>query len=144
MPLLATQNLVVSLIDPNMATYTGNAIYVRETVIEKLGEVSTKLSNLDDNLALEVVYGYRALSIQTALFEKFHDELSAQYSGADLMEAVHRLVAVTDVAGHPTGGAVDVQLLKSGSPLSMGTKIWEFVSDAYTFSPYVSREGWFN
>jgi len=54
------------------------------------------------------------------------------------------LIAVPEVAGHPAGAAVDIQMLRAGKPLDFGTAIWEFVPDSYTFSPFVSRGAWTN
>jgi zinc D-Ala-D-Ala dipeptidase len=65
-------------------------------------------------------------------------------SDADLIAATHRIIALPEVAGHPTGGAVDIQILGSGQPIDMGTKIWEFVPDSFTFSPFIDRSAWSN
>ena len=137
--------LRVNPIDPNMAAFTGDDIYLRQEASVRLGRAANMLLNITDpNLELEIVYGYRALSIQTGLYEKIKAEQADQYEGAELMEAVHRMVAVPEVAGHPTGGAVDVQLTQDGKPIDFGSKIWEFAPDSYTFSPFISREAWFN
>ncbi len=55
------------------------------------------------------------------------------------------MIASPDVAGHPTGGAVDVHLNgPDGEPLDFGTRIWDFSRDSYTFSPFISRDAWLN
>ncbi len=134
-------NLRTRQIDKNMFGYTGVSIYVRTQVLKKLYQASKLLTELDSSLALEIVYGYRALSIQNKLFLKYKKKFSDKYVDTELIEAAHRLIAVPEVAGHPTGGAVDIQILKSGKPLNMGTKIWQFNKDAFTFSPFVSKQG---
>jgi zinc D-Ala-D-Ala dipeptidase len=118
-------------------------VYVREGVLTMLGRAAQVLEDQLPGAQLEVAYGYRALSIQIRLFEGIRASLVEDgFDGteADLLEAVHRMVAVPDVAGHPTGGAVDIQVVKGGVALDMGTPIWDFVEDSYTFSPYISDE----
>lgn len=138
-PLIATDSLAYQQIGKDMKPITGNEIYVRETVATKLGEASLRLAREDKNFALQVVYGYRALSVQTKLFEKFKQELSNRFSGDDLLEEVHKLIAVPSVAGHPTGGAIDVQIIRNGKPLDFGTDIWTFDRKSYTYSNEVSN-----
>jgi D-alanyl-D-alanine dipeptidase len=94
----------------------------------------------DKKLVLEVVYGYRSLSIQTKLFNENKERISATLSGNELLEATHNIIAVPEVSGHPTGGAVDIQITKAGKPLDFGTKIWEFNNNSFVFSPFISVE----
>jgi len=143
-PIPLNEHLKARQIDLQMMPYTGHQIFVRQTVLNKLLEVSNLLALEDPKLQLEVVYGYRTLEIQKQLFEKYSCEFMEKYSGTALLEAVHKYIAVPEVAGHPTGGAVDVQLIKNGQPLNFGTAIWEFVDDALTFSPFIGKEAWHN
>lgn len=131
-------------IDSAMIPYTGRSIYVRSSVMERLERAATLLEQWDDRLRLEVVYGYRAPAVQRQLFENFERELSARYKGEELFREVQRRLAPIDVAGHPSGAAVDIHIIKNSKPLDFGTTIWEFVPDAYTFSPFISRVGWDN
>ncbi|NBU33630.1 hypothetical protein EB118_00815 [bacterium] len=131
-------------IDNNMEAYTANAIFVRSSVQKMLGIAAIMASDYSPDLQLEVVYGYRPLTIQKDLFEYYRNKLTDKYSGNELLEAVHRLIAVPEVSGHPTGGAVDVQLCKNGVPIEFGTNIWEFTPDSYTFSPFINRTSWSN
>ena len=146
-PIKASSYLVSKQIGEDMRPITGEDVFVREQVLERLLAASNMLGKVASDSRLEVVYGYRALSIQTALFERIKRELlSGGFNGsnAELLEAVHRIVAVPDVAGHPTGGAVDIQIIKDGQLLNMGTPIWVFVEDSYTFSPYIGIDAWAN
>ena len=137
--------LRVNSIDPNMQPFTGEDIYLRRETFVQLSNAANMIRQiLRPRLELEIVYGYRALSIQTKLYKKIKADLEDQYEGIDLMEAAHRMIAVPEVSGHPTGGAVDVQLTQDGEPIDFGTKIWEFTPDSYAFSPYVSNEAWNN
>lgn len=60
-------------------------------------------------------------------------------------EKIHRYIAVPDVAGHPTGAAIDVTITDmQDNILDMGTAPHEFEKDSYTFSPFISQEAWIN
>lgn len=143
-PIPESDNLTARQIGEDMLSYTGEQVYVRQSVLHRLGQAALCLTDQQPGLQLEVVYGYRALEIQTKLFEYFKAQLEDQYSGQELLAAVHRLVAVPTVAGHPAGAAVDIHMAQDGEPLDFGTKTHDFVPDSYTFSPFINREAWFN
>lgn len=143
-PILSTPNLIANQIGTDMKPYTGTDVYVRRNVLRRLERAAKVLAQYDKSLRLEVIYGYRALSIQKRLFEKYKKQLSGQYNGEELMAATHRLVAVPSVAGHPAGAAVDIQIVQEGKPLDFGTNIHEFVADTFTFSPFIGKEAWNN
>ena len=131
-------------IDEAMQPYTGDTVFVRWSVLQKLREAVKLLQEYSESCQLEVVYGYRALEVQRKLFEEQMQRFSGQVKEDELLAAAHRVIAVPEVAGHPTGGAVDVQITKDGQPLDMGTGIWEFVPDSFTFSPFISKDAWAN
>jgi D-alanyl-D-alanine dipeptidase len=141
MTAIKSDSIITKQIDEDMRAITGEDIYIRKNVLEKLNQAAGILVQNYPNHKLQVVYGYRSLSIQKRLFDKFKSELSNVYNGVELLEAVHELIAVPDVAGHPTGGAVDIQIVDEDSePLDFGTMIWDFEKDSYTFSPFISKE----
>jgi D-alanyl-D-alanine dipeptidase len=137
--LKSENGLLISPIDDDMSKLTGSNIYVRKTVTEILNRVATRLKRVNKNYNLQIVYGYRALEIQKRLFKKFMNKYRKHFSGTELLEAVHRNIAVPEISGHPTGGAVDLQIVENGKPLEFGTKIWEFNKDSYTFSPFITN-----
>lgn len=143
-PIKPGRNLTARQIDRDMLAFTGETVYVRSGVLARLKQAAKLLATYDADMQLEVVYGYRALQIQRQLFEKYKAELAGEYAGEKLLAAVHRLVAVPEVAGHPAGAAVDIQVLKDGRPLNFGTTVHEFVPDTFTFSPFISRAAWAN
>lgn len=134
--------------DEDMFEYTGNEIFVRETVVALLNGAQSSLREIMPSCDLEVVYGYRHLDIQTKKFEAEKMRvlaISPTLSGMDLLETIHRFIAVPEVAGHPTGGAVDVRIVdENGRPLDMGTELMDFSSDTYVSSPFISRDAWQN
>lgn len=138
-PIPKTDHLRVRQIDPRMTPFTGDQIYVRETVLESLIRAKKILQSKNPALALEVVYGFRTLKIQRELFEEMKKKLATENE-----ELVHHYIAAPVVAGHPTGGAVDIQILKNDAPLDFGTKIWEFVEDSFVFSPCINKTAWQN
>lgn len=116
----------------DMVAYTGLEILVRETVARKLATVNKRLKD-KYNLRLKVVYGYRALEVQTSYFNKKQDELRSanrQLAPEKLAALTHNFIAVPEVAGHVTGGAIDVTLISSDETVcDMGTKIADFTDE---------------
>jgi len=119
---------------------------VRNQVKDKLDQVDRALKEVDANLQLVVAYGYRSLEVQQHYFTiQKESYLSTQQfeNEEDLNEIIHRLIAVPNVAGHPTGGAVDVFIVdnRDGTKLDFGVPIFTFDSkDAYSLSPFISDE----
>ncbi|MFZ2150283.1 MAG: M15 family metallopeptidase [Minisyncoccia bacterium] len=115
---------------PEMQEYTGSEIFVRQNVAERLIMASGQLRLL--SMFLLVVYGYRHPRVQESRFyemlEKLRrDEENAGMSEEDLYSLTHNFIAVPEVAGHLTGGAVDLTLVNAeGQELDMGTKISDF------------------
>lgn len=105
------------------------SILVRESVLNKLQSVQTQLEHYDANMQLLVVEGYRRLIYQEKYYLK---ELLTQFqtnSSFDfefLLERTHQLVALPSIAGHPTGGAIDLTIAHQGKEIDMGSKIAEF------------------
>lgn len=139
-PIAKTAHLSAKQIDTETLQLYDQPVFVRESVAQRLSFASEELAKVSNKLSLEVVYGHRSLHIQKELFEKYRRIYSKKYQGVELLEVVHRNIAVPDVAGHPAGAAVDIQILKDGKPINMGTHIWEFVPDSYTFSPFISKQ----
>ena len=119
-------------------------IFVRQGVKTRLILAQKILKRESSNFILLVTYGYRLPQIQERYFQKIIDNLKSKYQDKDsLYEAAHRLVAVPKVAGHPTGGAVDVTIFnkRKRRPIDMGTKIYDFkTKDIYTFSPFITKK----
>jgi D-alanyl-D-alanine dipeptidase len=137
--------LRVEHVSDDMAELTGGKIFVRHPVVDLLYWAGQELKNLDRTLTLKVVYGFRALEVQTRLFEQTKAALAEQYPDeAELIEVAHRRVAVPSVAGYPTGGAVAVDVLRDDRPVDLGTKCMVPSRDSFTFSPFVSRAAWEN
>jgi D-alanyl-D-alanine dipeptidase len=116
-PIIGTANLTSKQRGEDMKEYTGDSVYVRQGVIDKLGQAATLLVEADNELSLNVTYGYRALQVQTRNFEKAKRSFTDQYEGEALDIAAHRLTARPDVAGHPTGGAVDIEITRQAEPI---------------------------
>lgn len=110
-------------------------IIVRKTVYEKLCKADRALKQQPGykNCQIIVTYGYRSPAIQRAIWDQFYAEKAAEHpdlTEEELREETHRIIALPEVAGHPTGGAVDVIIfdLKKGRFLDFGTDIGEFES----------------
>ncbi len=110
-------------------------IIVRKSVYDKLCNADRILKRKSGykNCQIIVTYGYRSPEIQAKLYFDILAEKKENYpslSDEELREIVHREIAFPDVAGHPTGGAVDVIIFdyKKGKFLDFGTEICQFDS----------------
>jgi len=112
---------------PDMLPYTGETILVRDTLARKLTTIN---GALQDGMHLKAVYGFRHPAIQNSYFSRRKEELrkkGPQLSEQKLDERTHAFVAIPEVAGHPTGGAIDITIVdKNGNELDMGTRIADY------------------
>ena len=128
----------------DMENETPNII-VRETVYYMLCEADRALKRKAgyESCQIVVTYGYRSPEIQEYLFDmamKQRRQENPNLSELDLIEMVHREIAHPQVAGHPTGGAVDVTIFdyEKKQFLEFGTEICEFGSkDIYYAARYI-------
>ncbi len=122
-----------------------NKVLVRKSVCKRLQKVQSKLCAYDSQLRLLVVEGYRSPVYQESYYLK---ELLTQYKEEPdldfeaLLERVHQLVALPSVAGHPTGGAIDLSIVRGEDELDMGGRIADFSIPAMlpTHSPFITPE----
>jgi len=135
--------------DKRMEQYTGEEVYVREGLINLLKEAQKILNDLMPGHTLQVFYGYRHPEVQRSFYEDVRREVLQKNGPAldeiTVKEMVHRFVAVPEVAGHSTGGAVDICVLDAQEKLiDMGTDRHENSKDSYVFSPFINKTAWTN
>jgi zinc D-Ala-D-Ala dipeptidase len=102
------------------------SVLVRESVSRKLQNIQKQLR---PNMKLIVVEGYRSLTYQEAYFLKeLRNQLEEKPSWTleAILEQTHQFVALPSVAGHPTGGAIDLTIICDGKEVDMGGKIADF------------------
>jgi D-alanyl-D-alanine dipeptidase len=132
-------NIVARYEKMDMVPFTGNDIFVRETLARKLATASSTLQK-SGHLRLRVAYGYRHPEVQQKYFGERREKLRAQHpslSEEALDALTHNFVAVPSVAGHPTGGAVDITIIDTAeNDLDMGTRIadWSEPEKIKTFA----------
>lgn len=121
---------------------SGDTLLLRQSVCERLVEAEALLKNQYPGYGFALVYAYRSLSIQQEKFESMKRELGfATRTDDEAYEQIHHFIAVPEVAGHPTGGAIDLLIIDSaGHSLDFGTQMHEMVKDSYVFSPFVSLD----
>lgn len=122
----------------------GPNILVRKSVCQKLLEAQKQLQKEYPNLTFYVTYGYRSLKVQTERFITILKSVDSSFypNPTDLYEEVHRCVAVPTVAGHPTGGAIDVIIKDKtyGKPLDFGSKQYDYsTKGSYVFFPNLNK-----
>jgi D-alanyl-D-alanine dipeptidase len=109
---------------------------VRAPVSEKLQNAGRLIGKINSNWQLVVTEGWRSLEIQTRKFNEKYQELED-------IELAHRMIAAPDVAGHPSGGAVDVMIYDrtTGKPLDFGSKIYDFTDKiCYVNHPKIKKD----
>jgi len=130
----------------DLAQQLQNKIMARSTVINKLHAVQQTIAKHNPNWILHVYEGYRTSKIQTQRFLKRMAHICQEkfYTNAeDLYEKIHETVAVPSVAGHPTGGAVDVVILDNttGIQIDFGSPIYDYSNGLYkSFHPDLTAE----
>lgn len=124
----------------DMLGLSGDNIWVRKSVANKLYSVQKEM---DDRYRLLVVYGYRSPEIQ----KKYHLDrykiikgLRPDLDDFDIERLVHLDIADPRVAGHPTGGAIDLTIwdMAENREVNMGSAISQFGDIAYTEYPGIS------
>jgi len=132
--------------NPEMSKYTGDDIWVRETVAQKLERVADSLSKKFPGYKLKVVFGFRHPEVQEFYFKRRIEILrpnNLHLSEPELEELADTMSANPKAAGHPTGGAIDATIVgPNGEELDMGTGISDFrdPEKVKTFCEYLNPE----
>ena len=130
-----------------------NVVFIRETNVPKpesdpdeiftlregvVARLTSAASYLPDGYKLGIGYGYRRLSVQQRIFEKVLAQIvlaNVDVVSTDLLEMTHNFIAVPEVSGHPTGGAVDVTLVTiDGDQLDMGSPFLDITAEEVQMS----------
>src|SRR3989338_4675362 len=124
----------------------GKNILVRRKVAEMLEQAQNLLKRNNKGISLFVTYGYRNLSVQKKNFKEIFSKIALNDfypNPIDLYEKVHQNIAVPTVAGHPTGGAVDIIIVNSNTKkvIDFGSEQYDFLSKkSFAFSPEISKK----
>lgn len=113
-------------------------VLIRESLAAMLDRVEQRV-----NAQLLIVEGYRSPERQERYFlQEFLKRCNSDQDLDEMIEHVHKFVALPSVAGHPTGGAVDLTLMIDGREVPMGCKIADFTNPELmlTYSPLVTVE----
>ncbi|PPK79656.1 D-alanyl-D-alanine dipeptidase [Lacrimispora xylanisolvens] len=118
--------------------------YAREEVINRLKMAADSLPVGYQFLVKEA---YRPLSRQKKSFEEAFESYKSEYplkSQDEIYGLTCQYVAPIEVAGHPTGGAIDITLLKNGIEVDMGTEFndipYEPENLTYLYSQFISED----
>ena len=133
-PLLEVSSLLPDILceyqKQDMIPYVGNRFFLRRGVIERLRLASIALKERQHGWRFKLVYTYRHPEIQAKYFEARQNEIRSKNSDLtedEIRDRAHLLSASPDVAGHPTGGAIDITIVDgTGAELNMGTNIADF------------------
>lgn len=128
----------------DMTPYLGNQFALREGVVKRLKQAAADLSNRRPHCRLLLAYGYRHPDVQRSYFDERKKQVAQHnplLSKEDLIAHTHLLTASPDVAGHPTGGAIDITIEGLNGSLNMGSRIADFSNEKIkTFAPGLTDE----
>lgn len=128
---------------PEMHQYFGGRIIVREGVARRLAEANQTLGSYDPRYRLCVVYGFRDLAIQRERHQAMFESTDPSLPEEQRREIAHSKIAAPNVAGHPTGGAVDLTIFNVEDQifLDMGSLISDFTNERYlTFAEGLTNQ----
>jgi len=113
-----------------LVSFQNNFLF-RKNVVEKLKQVEIQLQSINPNYTIQVLSGFRDMSKQIKMFKKqlsFISQKRFYQNSIDLYEKVHQYIAVPSVAGHPTGGAVDLLIINkmTKEPIEFGSDYLDF------------------
>ncbi len=129
----------------DMEPYTGSQILVREALVSMIAEAYALLQIVMPGCTFRIQYGYRHPDIQSEYFARRHAfflDNNPQLSSEELIELTHTQVAYPMVAGHPTGGAIDLTILNAdGIKIDMGTDIADYSipNKCFTYSTSITE-----
>lgn len=137
------KNIIIDESRSQISNKSDYFCYARETVAKKLIEA---LDYLPMGYQFLIKEAYRPLSQQKKSFEETLNTYKLQFpekNDTEIYDLTSQYVAPVDVAGHPTGGAIDITLFKDGIELNMGTEYnasaVESQNRSYLDSPDISE-----
>ena len=88
---------------------------------------------------------YRLPKVQEENFTKVFNDIKAKFpllSKDEQIEKAHLMIAYPSVAGHTTGGAIDLTIKIGDTLLDMGCEIGDFDKEEYlpVKNPYITKE----
>ena len=139
------RSIICEHVQRDMEDFTGGKVFVREGLARRLAKANAFLKTKNPEYRLRIVYGYRHPIVQEKYFSEMRQVIAKEHPELDESEIAsltHNFIAVPEVAGHPTGGAVDTTISASEGDLDMGTDISDFsrVDAIKTFAKGISSE----
>ncbi len=137
------KNILIDETRSQISSKSNLFCYARETIIIKLKEAA---DNLPGGYQFLIKEAYRPLSRQRKSFEEAFNDYKTEYplkNDDEIYKLTCQYVAPVEVAGHPTGGAIDITLLKDGIEVDMGTEFNDIPIEpenlTYLYSDYISN-----
>lgn len=104
----------------------------REGVAQKLNEICKKISTINKNAKLLISNVYRPPKVQEENFKITLEKIKKIYplfSEIEQIQKAHEMIAFPKVAGHVTGGAIDLSLIINEKSFDMGGEIGDFENE---------------
>lgn len=131
--------------DDKNSALKNTCFYGREEIATKLNAINDDLKNINPNASLVVTNVYRLLKVQEENFNKIFNEIKTKFPSLnenEQIEKAHLMIAYPKVAGHTTGGAIDLTIKINDKLLDMGCEIGDFDREDLLFvkSPFITKE----
>jgi D-alanyl-D-alanine dipeptidase len=136
-PVTECGDRIVPMVDDLAAgirTGTLDSPWVRAGVFDRLRSAAKALRSRNPGLHLKVVSAHRMMARQRAAYAHYTEQFGREHPHLDaeaLAEFVHQHVAVPSVAGHPTGGAIDLTLADETGEVDMGAAYGDFSNQLF-------------
>lgn len=120
--------------DSDNNTLKNTCFFGRKEIAEKLDAISKELLSFNKDASLVITNVYRPLKVQEENFKKIFNDIKIKFpllSKDEQIEKAHLMVAYPSVAGHTTGGAVDLTIKIGDTLLDMGCEIGDFSKEEY-------------
>lgn len=121
----------------DMEPYTGDRVFVRKQLAEKLVKVNELVKEDNPDCKILVTYGYRSPEVQQKYFSERLADVNSKFpekTDAEKIELAHAMSAHPDSAGHTCGAAIDISIWdsKTETEWDMGSQIAQFDEKAET------------
>lgn len=137
---LLDHELLIGLKYSKLPASTKDSLYLRRDVCKKIRQAENLLRKTNPDYRVINVYAYRSLSVQRSSFNDIKRKLGLENrNDTEANEQIHHYIAVPEVSGHPTGGAIDLLIEDGdGNPLDFGTDIHSMEEASQVFSPDIN------
>lgn len=122
-----------------------NCFLARESIAKMVRGAYKDLTSINKDMRFLISNCYRSYKTQCENFEKMLKRVrdnNPDLSEEDLIEKANMMIAYPEVAGHVTGGAIDLSIEINGQEIDMGAIIGDFSKEELLFvkTPHINEK----